>query len=147
MMSNEFSVGMVCVSGHWQAGRTETQTMSDLILIVEDNQTNYELLANLLRSQGYEVAHAADGARGLELMIELQPALLVLDLRLPRLDGWSVAQQVREHPIISSVPIIAVSVMVQADDVERAYAAGCDAYVEKPFKVREFLQILHQFVR
>lgn len=120
--------------------------MGNLIVVAEDDRSNYLLLENLLTTNGYEVLHAATGKQCLQLAQSTSPDLILLDMRLPELDGWATAAAIRSNAHIRQMPIIAVSVEVNADDRKRALAAGCDLYVAKPFNVSQLLQTIADFL-
>ena len=105
--------------------------MSD-ILLVEDDETSREMLTLRLELNGYNVRHAVDGAKALEEVAAALPDLILLDMNLPVLDGWTVARRLRAEPLTAAIPIIGVSAHAMAGDHERALQAGCDEYETKP---------------
>lgn len=116
------------------------------ILIVEDDEENMYVLTVMLRPYGYQLIQARDGYQGLEATRQAKPDLILLDLLLPGLDGYTVAQQLRNDPAFANVPIIAVSSLPLLSNEKRALAAGCNDYLEKPIdrdiliaKVQEYL--------
>ncbi len=102
------------------------------ILVIEDHEANRDLLARRLRRQGFEVETEADGEAGLARLRRTPPALVLLDLGLPGMDGWEVARRIRGDPATSGLPVIALTAHAMADDREKALAAGCDEYETKP---------------
>jgi len=107
-----------------------------LILIVDDDHELGEMLAVALEDEGYRVALATSGREGLRQFYALKPALVVLDIMMPHLDGWEVCRRIRE---LSDTPILVLSARVAEDDVTRGLYLGADDYVTKPFHISEFL--------
>lgn len=116
------------------------------VLLVEDDHSTAELLRCILQSSGYAITHYSDGRMALESAMAKRPDIILLDLRLPGLDGWEFAQQARMNASLTNVPIIAVSVRVSEEDERRALEAGCTRYVSKPFSVNELRQTVKQFL-
>lgn len=106
--------------------------MSAPLLLVEDNELNRDMLSRRLARAGYRTVLATDGGQALDLMHREQPALVLLDMNLPVLDGWSVCTRARQDPEIAHIPIIALTAHAMSADRERALAAGCDDYATKP---------------
>jgi len=102
------------------------------ILYIEDNEDNIYMMSRRLRRKGYEVLIARDGAEGLAQAKSRAPALILVDLGLPVIDGWEVTRQLRVAPETAAVPIIALSAHAMPEDRERAFAAGCDDFIAKP---------------
>ncbi len=103
------------------------------ILVIEDDEVNREVIAKFLRREGFRVAVAADGLKGVAMARELLPGLILMDLNLPVLDGWGAMQQIRADPRTAHIPMIALTAHANPDDVVKAHQAGCDAYETKPF--------------
>ena len=110
------------------------------ILLIEDNELNRDMFARRLARRGYEVLTAADGAEGLALTVTEEPDLILLDLRLPVVDGWQVARQLKADPAIRWIPILALTAYAIAGDRERALEAGCDEYETKPVNFDQLLE-------
>ena len=102
------------------------------ILYVEDNEDNVYMLTRRLRRKGYNVVVASDGARGVEMARTDAPSLILMDLRLPVLDGWEAARRIKAAPETRHIPIIALSSHAMEGARESAMAAGCDDYDSKP---------------
>jgi len=102
------------------------------ILYIEDNEDNIYVVSRRLQRKGYEVLIARDGAEGLAQAKSRAPALILVDLGLPVIDGWEVTRQLRVTPETAAVPIIALSAHAMPEDRERALAAGCDDFMAKP---------------
>jgi two-component system, cell cycle response regulator DivK len=108
------------------------------ILLIEDNPNNRYLVTFLLEARGHEVVPAHDGRAGIALALALQPALVLLDIQLPEMDGYEVARALKAHPDSAALPIVAVTSFAMLGDRERALAAGCDGYIEKPIDPETF---------
>jgi CheY-like chemotaxis protein len=109
------------------------------VLVIEDNEDNLALMRLLLERAKYEVLLATDGATGLELARKEQPDILLLDLAMPEMDGWEVAAAMKADMITKDIPIIAVTAHALPKDRERAFEAGCDAFIVKPFSVAKLI--------
>ena len=109
------------------------------ILYVEDNEDNVYMLTRRLRRNGHEVIVAADGEQGLAMARAEAPALILMDLRLPAMDGWEATRRLKATPETRDIPIIALSAHVMAGDKEKALAAGCDDYETKPVDLTRLL--------
>ena len=102
------------------------------ILYVEDNDDNVYMMTNRLKRRGYEVIVAEDGARGLEMAKSESPALILMDLSLPVMDGWEATRRLKQATETAHIPVIALSSHAMAGDREAALDAGCDEYDSKP---------------
>ena len=109
------------------------------ILYVEDNEDNVYMLSQRLRKHGFEVIVAPDGVQGVEMARRERPDLILMDLGLPFLDGWSAARLLKGSPDTRDIPIIALSAHTMPGDRERALAAGCDEYDAKPIDFERLL--------
>lgn len=114
------------------------------ILLIEDNENNRYLATFLLEARGWQVVHAADGARGLALAAQVAPALILLDIQLPEMDGYEVARRLRADAALAQIPIVAVTSYAMARDRDAALAAGCDGYIEKPIDPESFVATVEQ---
>jgi two-component system cell cycle response regulator DivK len=115
--------------------------------VVEDNPMNLELVRDILTAEGYEVLEAADGATGVAIATLERPALILMDLQLPRLDGLEAARLIRADPRLAGIPIVAVTAHAMKGDDEKARAAGCDGFVTKPIQVRKFAATVAAFLK
>src|SRR5262249_44019193 len=120
--------------------------MRKRILMVEDTEDNRQILRDLFAVTDYELIEAADGAAGIEMAKTHKPDLILMDIQLPVLDGYETTRRLKADPALRDIPVIAVTSYALSGDETKARAAGCDAYVTKPFsprlllaKVREFL--------
>jgi len=110
-----------------------------VILIVEDNEMNSDMLSRRLRRKGYEVAVAADGEAGVRKAQQIRPQLILMDLSLPIIDGWTATRQLRSDPRTSQIPVIALTAHAISGDREKALEAGCDDYDTKPVEWHRLL--------
>ncbi len=116
------------------------------ILVIEDNQDNMTLISDILVSLKYVVLQAADGEQGVAMAAAEHPDLILMDLSLPRLDGWSATRRIKADPALQHIPIIALTAHAMIGDRERALAAGCDDYVSKPINLRELASKLARYL-
>lgn len=117
-----------------------------LVLVVDDYDDNREMISELLALVGLRVAEARDGVEALERAAVLRPALVLLDLALPRVDGWEVARRLRADPLQGAVRILAVTGSTKVDVLACARAAGCDGVVTKPFAPEALLATVNAWV-
>ena len=110
------------------------------VLIVEDEPDVLLLLENRVRGAGHEVMSASDGERGLELALEERPDLVILDWMMPKLDGIEVLERLRADGPGRDIKVLMLTARSQQKDVERAFAAGADDYIVKPFSSRELIE-------
>jgi two-component system cell cycle response regulator DivK len=116
------------------------------ILIVEDNELNLRLLADLLEYHGYPITVTTLGEAAIDLAIEEHPDLILLDIKLPDVVGTVVANRLKADPRTSEIPIIAVTAYAMQGDRGDILASGCDAYVSKPIKIPEFLELVARYL-
>lgn len=121
--------------------------MKKTILMIEDNEQNRYLATFLLEKNGHTVLHAANGPAGLDLAVRECFDLILLDIQLPGMDGYDVARALRDIPVLNSVPIIAVTSYAMAGDREKALAAGCNHYIEKPINPETFVAEVTRHMR
>ncbi len=109
------------------------------ILLVEDNEMNRDMLSRRLTKRGFEVAVAVDGQAGLDAARSEPPDLILLDMSLPVMDGWTAAGHLKADEVTSAIPIIALTAHALAGDREKALEAGCDDYDTKPIDLKRLL--------
>lgn len=109
------------------------------ILYAEDNEDNIYMLTKRLERRGYEVLVARDGEEGLLMARTEAPALILMDLSLPVLDGWEATRRLKSAPETRDIPVIALSAHVMPGDRDKALAAGCDDYDTKPIEFKRLL--------
>ena len=117
----------------------ETKIMSK-ILIVEDNEMNRDMLSRRLTRKGYEIEMAVDGQEGLDKMRSWSPAVVLMDMGLPVLDGWEATSQAKADAELSSIPIIALTAHAMEADRQKALAAGADDFDTKPVNLSGLLE-------
>ena len=113
--------------------------MAAKILLVEDNEMNRDMLSRRLQRRGYEVLTAVDGESGLALTRSDPPALVLMDMSLPGIDGWEATRQIKADPATRAIPVIALTAHAMAGDREQALAAGCDDFDIKPIDLDRLL--------
>lgn len=106
-----------------------------LILYIEDNIPNRELVKRVLEVEGYEVMEASNGQIGLILAMQRTPDLILMDINLPEMDGYTVTAQLRTKPTLVNTPIVALTANVMRGDREKSLNAGCDGYIRKPIDI------------
>ena len=109
------------------------------ILIVEDNEMNRDMLSRRLRTRGYEVLLAVDGADGIDVARASSPDLILMDMSLPVVDGWEATRRMKADVKLKSIPVIALTAHAMANDREKALEAGCDDYDTKPIELPRLL--------
>ncbi len=109
------------------------------ILYIEDNYENRTLVRRLLLSLGYGVLEAENAAQALDVLVGNHPDLILMDINMPDVDGYTLTHQIKEMPDFKQVPIIAITANVMRGDREKSLEAGCDGYIEKPIDVDRFL--------
>jgi DNA-binding response OmpR family regulator len=108
-----------------------------LILIADDDPDILALVSFRLERAGYEVLEATNGEEAVEMALARRPDLAILDVMMPRLDGYEATRRLRQHQDTSRMPVILLTARVQEDDVSRGFEAGADDYVKKPFSPQE----------
>lgn len=112
------------------------------VLIVEDNIDNYELVRFLLERDGHEVLWARSGREGISIAKAEHPDLILMDLTLPEMDGWTATQTLKSEAETSVIPIIALTAHTLPGDRKRALEVGCDGYLSKPLNIVQFTQTI-----
>ena len=110
------------------------------ILLVEDNEMNRDMLSRRLVRRGYEVVIAVDGEQGLAMARSEAPALILMDMSLPGIDGWEATRQLKTAPETRKIPVIALTAHAMAGDREKAVAVGCDDFDTKPVELTRLLE-------
>ena len=113
--------------------------MKSKILVIEDNEQNLYMVTFILEAHGYEVIQARDGREGIKLAGQVKPALILLDIQLPEMDGYAVARELKGNPATQDVAIVAVMSYAMVGDREQILAAGCEGYIEKPINPDTFV--------
>jgi two-component system cell cycle response regulator len=120
--------------------------MGATILVIEDNAANLELMTYLLHAFGYETRTAVDGRAGFDAALRERPDVILCDLALPGMDGYEVARQVKAHRDLRTIPIVAVTASVMADDRTRVVTAGFDGYITKPITPETFVHEVEAYL-
>jgi two-component system, cell cycle response regulator DivK len=116
-----------------------------LFLLVEDFEDSRFMMRRLLEMAGYMVIEASDGEQAVTLAIRERPALILMDLSLPKLDGLAATRQIRQHKDVGNTPIVAISAHDSPESRTEALAAGCDEYVTKPIDFDQLGELLKSF--
>ena len=109
------------------------------LLLVEDNEMNRDMLSRRLRKKGYEVAIAVDGQAGLEMANSEEPELILMDMSLPIMDGWTATKRIKADDATNKIPVIALTAHAMEGDRTKALEAGCDDYDTKPIDLKRLL--------
>ncbi len=120
--------------------------MTRRILVVEDQRDNRQIIHDLLASVGYDTIEALDGEEGVRLAEACRPDLILMDIQLPRLDGYEATRRIKANPELRHIPIVAVTSYALSGDDVKAVEAGCDDYVTKPFSPRELVAAVRRFL-
>jgi CheY-like chemotaxis protein len=120
--------------------------MKARILYIEDNESNMYLVTYILKARDHEILQAWDGPEGVSLALGAKPDLILLDIQLPGMDGYETARQIRARPELARTPIVALTSYAMAGDMEKAMAAGCDGYIEKPINPDTFVSQIEAFL-
>lgn len=120
--------------------------MSKCILVVEDHADNRRIVRDLFTSVGYEIIEAVTGEEGVTMAETQHPDLILMDIQLPGLDGYETTRRIKANPALSHIPIIAVTSYALSGDDVKAFAAGCDAYIAKPFSPRVLLAKVREYL-
>jgi two-component system, cell cycle response regulator DivK len=120
--------------------------MGKCILVVEDQEDNRQILRDLLGNAGFDLVEAENGEQALAALAKRRPDLILLDIQLPIMDGYEATRRIRADPEMKSIPIIAVTSYALTGDEAKALAAGCNAYVTKPYSPRALLAKVREYV-
>jgi two-component system, cell cycle response regulator DivK len=115
------------------------------ILLVEDNEMNRDMLSRRLTRRGYQIVIAVDGQQGVDLANSELPALILMDMSLPVIDGWEATRRIKASDATRHIPVIALTAHAMAGDREQALAAGCDDYDTKPIELDRLLPKIEKF--
>ena len=120
--------------------------MTIKILYIEDNDQNFYLVNFIMSAKGCAVTRGRDGREGIDLATRIKPDLILLDIQLPVMDGYETARELRKIPDVSTTPIVALTSYAMAGDREKALAAGCTGYIEKPINPKTFTEQIRQYL-
>lgn len=121
--------------------------MKKRILLAEDNRDVADIVTAGLRFLGYEVTVASDGVQAVESAISLRPDLIVMDMLMPKLDGFQAAAKLRQHPETRTIPILAATALARTQDRKRSLASGCDDCIVKPFTTNTLAAAIEKLLR
>jgi CheY-like chemotaxis protein len=117
------------------------------ILVIEDNLDNLELVSFLLERGGFQAIKAMDGRSGLEIARSDQPDLILMDLTIPEIDGWHLAQQLKQDPATADIPLLAMTAHILPGDRKKAMDSGCDGYITKPLDIPNFIPNIEKHIK
>jgi two-component system cell cycle response regulator DivK len=120
--------------------------MRKSVLVVEDQVDNRRIIRDLLTSVNYHVIEAVSGQEGVDMAEIHRPDLILMDIQLPDIDGYEATRRIKSISNLTSIPIIAVTSYALSGDDAKAFEAGCDAYVTKPFSPRALLKKIQEFI-
>lgn len=121
--------------------------MAFVILVVEDNEMNRDMLVRRLEKRNFQVLTAADGESGLDIAFRERPDLILMDMRMPILDGWTAVKKLKESPKTQDIPVIGVSANGLHEDRDQAMDVGCVAYESKPIDFNRLLTLIQKFAQ
>ena len=117
------------------------------VLVIEDNEQSMYLVSFILEKNGCEVLQARNGLDGVKMAVENEPDLILLDIQLPVMDGYSVARAIRKEPTLKNTPMVAVTSYAMPGDRDQAMQAGCTGYIEKPIDPETFMSQVEHFTK
>ncbi len=117
------------------------------ILVVDDNQDSRELVVKILKNKGYELIEAIDGEEAVEKVIAQKPDLILLDISIPKLNGYEVTRILKDREDVKDIPVVALTAHAMKGDRLKALEAGCEGYITKPINVRELPAQVKSFIR
>jgi two-component system, cell cycle response regulator DivK len=120
--------------------------MKTKILYIEDNDQNFYLVNFIMTAKGFVVTRAHDGREGIDLATQDKPDLILLDIQLPVMDGYTTARELRKIPGLGITPIVALTSYAMAGDREKALEAGCTGYIEKPINPKTFIEQIRDYL-
>ncbi|OGR82901.1 MAG: hypothetical protein A2901_08820 [Elusimicrobia bacterium RIFCSPLOWO2_01_FULL_54_10] len=118
------------------------------VLVADDEVNLLNLLKDNLEEEGYEVFTAADGEEALKVWVQKRPDAVVLDIEMPRMNGWKVLEEIRKVTLSNEVPVILIlSAYAQHEDIQRGMALGANKYLTKPFKTRALVETIEEYLK
>jgi two-component system, cell cycle response regulator DivK len=120
--------------------------MTKCILVVEDHLDNRKIIRDMLSGSDYEILEAENGKEALAVIAKQRPDLILMDIQLPIMDGYTATRLIKGDPALKSIPIIAVTSYALDGEEKKARAAGCDDYVPKPYSPRHLLAKIRQYM-
>jgi len=126
--------------------RPDKNEQQSLILIVDDVPENLQVLGTILETKNYEIALASNGQQALDLIDDIQPDLILLDIMMPELDGFEVCRKLKNSETTKKIPIIFLTAKTDTDDIVKGFELGAADYVTKPFNASELLARVHTYL-
>ncbi len=123
------------------------KSFSGKILVVDDNRDSRELVVKVLKGRGYEMVEAVDGEDALQKAQDEKPSLILMDISLPKMDGYEVTRRLKMHKECRDIPVVALTARVMKGDKERAIEAGCIGHIPKPIDVHELHEQIKQYLK
>jgi two-component system, cell cycle response regulator DivK len=123
-----------------------TSSEQKTVLLVEDNEDNLVVYRTILEHVGFRVIEARDGEEGVSRAKEYHPNLILMDISIPKIDGWEATQRLKSDQDTRDIPIIALTAHALEEDRQKAIQAGCDGYLAKPVEPRRVVQEVERFV-
>jgi two-component system, cell cycle response regulator DivK len=120
--------------------------MAKKVLCIEDNSTNMILISRIVEAEGHDLIRAEDGPRALDILSDLTPDIILLDVNIPGISGLDLARKIRENDRLTEVPMIAVTANVLVGDREKCLEAGCNDYLPKPLDIRKLRQLMRTYL-
>lgn len=117
------------------------------ILIVDDNRDSRELVVKVLKNKGYRIIEAIDGEDALEKAMAEKPDLILMDISIPKINGYEVTRRLKSQADFKDTPVIALTAHAMKGDREKAFEAGCDGYISKPINVHEFPDQIKSYMK
>lgn len=117
------------------------------ILVVDDNEDSRDLVKKILKKHNYQVIEAVDGEEAIAKAIAYRPDLILMDISIPKIDGYEATRRLKERPDFKDTPIIAFTAHAMKGDQEKALEAGCNGYISKPINVREFPEQIKVYLK
>jgi CheY-like chemotaxis protein len=116
------------------------------ILVIEDNMDSYQLVQIIFEKNGYETFLAMNGRDGVSAALKQTPDLIIMDLAMPLMDGWTAAELIKQDEHTANIPMIALTARVSAADRQRAFQAGCDDYIVKPINIAKLVKCVKHWL-
>jgi len=117
------------------------------ILYIEDDSNNRILVRRVLMAEGYDVVDAANATQALDTLQRIRPDLILMDINMPEVDGYTLTHQIKSMPGFASIPIVAVTANVMRGDRERSLEAGCDGYIQKPIDIDTLTSQIERYLK
>lgn len=122
------------------------QLAAPLVVVAEDNEANIEVVLNYLQAKGLRTAIARNGLEAVQLVKQCNPALVLMDIQMPEMDGLKAISKIRADAALKTLPIIALTALAMPGDRERCLAAGANEYLTKPVSLKQLLQVVQQYL-